>query len=231
MDCGAACLAMVTRYFGKTVGMPRIRELVHTASDGTSLLGIARGAEELGLEARTIRASKSRLDEMPLPAVCHWEGNHWVVLYEVGPRTVKIGDPARGIRKLSRQEFDEKWTGYATLLSPTPALAEIEEDRPEYRWILRFLRPHRRAIVAATALALVAAGLELAVPIFTQIIIDDAFPGGDSSLLVIGLGAMLAVLAGDGGGNGRPAVHPELGGRPHRHDALDFITGRLLGCR
>ena len=84
MDCGAACLAMVTRYFGKQIGMPRLRDLVFTASDGTSLLGIARGAEALGLNVRSVRASKSRLEEMPLPAICHWEGNHWVVLYEVG---------------------------------------------------------------------------------------------------------------------------------------------------
>jgi ATP-binding cassette subfamily B protein len=229
MDCGAACVAMVTRYFGKTVGMPRVRELVHTASDGTSLLGIARGAEALGLEARTVRASKSRLDEMPLPAVCHWEANHWVVVYEVGPRTVKIGDPARGIRKLSREEFDEKWTGYATLLSPTPALDEIPEDRPEYRWMLGFLRPHRRALIAATMLALVAAALELAVPIFTQIIIDDAIPDGDSTLLVIGLGAMLAVLVAMVAAT--IVQRYILSSAAVRIDttALDFITGRLLG--
>ena len=229
MDCGAACLAMVTRYFGKTVGLPHIRELVHTSSEGTSLLGLSRGAEALGLEAHNVRASKSRVDRLPLPALCHWEGNHWVVLYEVGATSVRIGDPARGLRTLSREEFDEKWTGYATLLSPTPAFEEIEEDRSDYRWLLQFLRPHRLAIAGATVLALVAAGLELAVPVFTQVIVDDAIPDGDRQLLVIGLGAMLAVLVAMVAATvaqryilSRTAVRIDT-------TALDFLTGRLLG--
>ena len=100
MDCGAACLGDVTRYFGRPVPLSRIRELVHTSVDGTSLLGIARGAEALGLDARTVRASKSNLDALPLPAIVHWEGNHWVVLYEVGESHVRVDDPALGLRRL-----------------------------------------------------------------------------------------------------------------------------------
>jgi len=102
MDCGAACLAIVARSYGKNVGLPYVRELVQTASDGTSLMGITRGAQSLGLAARAVRASKSNLERMPLPAVVHWEGNHWVVLYEVDPRHVRLSDPARGLRKLTR---------------------------------------------------------------------------------------------------------------------------------
>ncbi len=229
MDCGAACLAMVARYFGKAVAMSRIRDLVGTSIDGTSLLGIARGAEALGLNARTVRASKSRLDRMPLPAICHWEGNHWVVLYEVSETKVRIGDPAKGIRTLPREEFDENWSGYATLLSRTPAFDALEEDAPRYDWLFAFLRPHRRALIAATVLALLAAGLELAVPVFTQVIIDDAIPDSDKTLLVIGLGAMLAVLVAMVGLTvaqryimSSAAVHIDVA-------ALDFLSGRLFG--
>ena len=228
MDCGAACLAMVTRYFGKQIGMPRLRDLVFTASDGTSLLGITRGAEALGLAVRAVRASKSRLDDLPLPAICHWEGDHWVVLYEVGPRSVKIGDPARGLRTVPRDEFEEKWTGYAALVSWTPQFDEVPEDRTRYDWLLAFLRPHRRALVAATLLALAAAGLELAVPVFTQVIVDDAIPDKDKTLLVIGLVAMLGVLAAMVGLT--VAQRYLMSSAAVRIDtaSLDFLTGRLL---
>ena len=143
MDCGAACLAMVTRYYGKTVPLPRIRELVHTSTDGTSLLGIARGAEELGLAARTVRASKSKPERLPLPAVVHWEGNHWVVLYEVGERKVRVGDPARSVRRLSRDEFDENWSGYTALFEPTPEFERLPEGKPSYAWLKPILYPYR----------------------------------------------------------------------------------------
>ena len=40
-----------------------------------------------GLQRASMRASKSRLDDLPLPAVVHWEGNHWVVVYRVDGNT------------------------------------------------------------------------------------------------------------------------------------------------
>jgi len=228
MDCGAACLAMVTRYFGKAVSLPWIRELVHTSTDGTSLLGIARGAEELGLSVRTVRASKSKLDRLPLPAVVHWEGNHWVVLYDVDGRNVRVGDPARGVRKVPRQEFDEKWTGYAALLDRTPAFESVAERKPSYGWLKPFLLPHWRTLVKAGVLALIAAGLELLIPIFTQKVIDDAVPHSDRQLLLFIFIALLAVFGViiattiiQGYILSRAAVRIDT-------QALDFLTGRLL---
>ena len=132
--------------------------------DGTSLAGITRGAAELGLEARSVRASKSKLDELPLPAIVHWEGNHWVVLYAVDDRHVRVADPARGLRRIPRAEFLEKWTGYASLIRPTERLAQMPESKPSLRWLEPFVRPHRRSIAIASLLACVAAGLELVLP-------------------------------------------------------------------
>ncbi|MGH7858184.1 MAG: cyclic nucleotide-binding domain-containing protein, partial [Candidatus Binatia bacterium] len=81
MDCGAAALAMVCRHFGRRVSLGRIRQLVHTSIDGTSLRGICSAASDLGLAARSVKASRANLAKMPLPAIVHWQGNHWVVLY------------------------------------------------------------------------------------------------------------------------------------------------------
>jgi HlyB family type I secretion system ABC transporter len=228
MDCGAACLAMVTRYFGKTVSLPTIRELVHTSTDGTSLLGIARGAEELGLSVRTVRASKSKLDHLPLPAVVHWEGNHWVVLYEVGEKSVRVGDPARGVRRLSREEFDQKWTGYAALFEPTPDFELVREGKPSYAWLKPILLPYRGTFAKAAVLALLVAALELVIPIFTQVVVDDAIPDGNRELLVLIFLGLLVVFGVTIAATilqryilSRAAVRIDT-------EALDFLTGRLL---
>lgn len=58
MDCGAACLAMATRHFGRPVSLAHIRKLVHTGTDGTSLAGIVAGAESLGLRGRAVKADR-----------------------------------------------------------------------------------------------------------------------------------------------------------------------------
>ena len=220
---------MVTRYYGKSISLPRIRGLVHTSTDGTSLLGIARGAEELGLATRTVRASKSKPERLPLPAVVHWEGNHWVVLYEVGERKVRVGDPARSVRRLSRDEFDENWSGYTALFEPTPEFESLPEGKPSYAWLKPILGPHRWVFAKAAVLALVVAGLELLIPIMTQVVVDDAIPPpGNKELLLVIFVALLAVFAVTIAATilqryilSRAAVRMDTA-------ALDFLTGRML---
>ena len=128
MDCGAASLAMVCRHFGREVSLSRIRALCHTASDGTSLKAICAAATELGLAARALKVSARHLDQMPLPAICHWDGNHWVVVHHVDAKHVWVADPAKSRRKVARAEFLEKWSGYTALFDYTAAFEQAPES-------------------------------------------------------------------------------------------------------
>ncbi len=83
MDCGAACIAMLCRFFGHDVSMTSIRSAVGTDVSGTTLRGLIRGGEEIGLSMRAIKSSADRLGALPLPAILHWEGNHWLIVHRV----------------------------------------------------------------------------------------------------------------------------------------------------
>jgi ATP-binding cassette subfamily B protein len=194
MDCGAAALAMVCRHFGRRVNLARIRQLVHTSKDGTSLAALCRAAEELGLAARSVKASARSLAEMPLPAIVHWEGNHWVVLYDVRARHVRVADPALGLRRFSREEFQRKWTGYAALFDYTEAFAQAPQERSTLAWLWPFLRPFRGTILNAAALAVIASALQMLLPVFTQVIVDKVLVEGDVGLLHVVALSMAAVL-------------------------------------
>jgi HlyB family type I secretion system ABC transporter len=228
-DCGAACLAIVCRFFGRAVPIAHIRRLVRTSTDGTTLAGITRGAEELGLDARSVRASKSRLDDLPLPAVVHWQGNHWVVLYRVQRDRVRISDPARGLRRLSRDEFLEQWTGYAAVVAYGEGLEDAPEAKASLGWLRPFLRPHLRPVLFAVGLAILAAVLQLVLPILTQIVVDRVLPHRNLGLLWIVMGAIAAVLLAM---TGAALVQRYLlSWVAVRFDVatLDFLTGRMLG--
>src|SRR5436189_3812722 len=129
MDCGAASLAMICRHFGRKVSLARIRQLCHTATDGTSLKALSRAATELGLAARALKVSFRNLPMMPLPGIVHWEGNHWIVLHDVDEQFVRVADPALGLRNVPRREFEAKWTGYAALFDYTPAFEQAPERK------------------------------------------------------------------------------------------------------
>jgi ABC-type bacteriocin/lantibiotic exporter with double-glycine peptidase domain/CRP-like cAMP-binding protein len=228
MDCGAACLAMVCRSFGHNVSITAIRQAAATGVEGTSLRGLTRGGEELGLKMRAIKSSADRLDDLPLPAISHWDGHHWVVIYSVDGDRVRIADPARGLRKLGRAEVGEHWSGYAALSEPTERLAEAPHGGLDLRWLWPFVRPHRRVLTIAFVLALVAAGLQMIFPVFSQVIIDQVIGHHRESLLYVLTAGMLGLLVI---AVGVTIVQRYLVARVASRldaDTLDFISARLL---
>lgn len=195
MDCGAACLAMISTAYGRPISLTRARDASDTNLSGSSLAGIVRGAEHLGFAARTIKASKRNLDDLPLPAIAHWDGFHWLVITDVGTKRVRVVDPDLGRRRLSREEFEERWSGYTALLEPTPALeAGGEKEGASLGWMRGLLTRHRGRLILAVLLALLASALQMAMPVFLQIIVDQVLPDQDVQLLRLLLLSMVGVL-------------------------------------
>jgi HlyB family type I secretion system ABC transporter len=194
MDCGAASLGMICRHFGRNVSLARIRQLCHTATDGTSLKALSRAASELGLAARALKISLRNLPLMPLPAIVHWEGDHWIVLHDVDEQFVRVADPAFGLRKLPRREFETKWTGYAALFDYTPAFEQAPESKPTLAWVLPFLARFKVILLQVMGLAISVSFLQLLFPVFTQMVVDKVIVENDIGLLKIILLGMFAAL-------------------------------------
>ena len=194
MDCGAASLGMICRHFGRKVSLSRIRQLCHTATDGTSLKALCRAASELGLAARALKVSLRNLPLMPLPAIVHWEGNHWIVLYDVEPEFVRVADPAMGLRKIPRREFEAKWTGYAALFDYTVAFENAPESKPALAWIVPFLAKFKVILFQVLGLAVAISVLQLLFPVFTQMVVDRVIVENDLGLLKTILLGMFAAI-------------------------------------
>ncbi len=226
-DCGVAALAMICRAFGRKVSLPFLRHVAGTGQDGTSLRGIMRAAEEAGLEGHALKASKNRLAELQLPAILHWEGNHWIVVYAVEGDRVRLADPGRGLRKVSRAEVDEKWSGWCATFRPTPRLDDAPVEHLDLGWVRPFVRPMRMRLALATGMAILATGLQLLAPVLTQRVVDAAAAGhsGRVSLLILVIVALLFAGLGVSLLQRRMLAHAavRLDG-----DALDFVSGRLL---
>ncbi len=228
MDCGAASLSMVCRHFGRDVSLALIRRLCHVSQDGTSLKAICHAAGELGLAARGVKASLRNLPLMPLPAIVHWEGNHWIVLFDVRRSHVRVADPGRGIRRIPLPEFEAKWSGYAALFDYTIAFENAPLRRPTLAWLMPFLRQNSSTLVPAVLLAGVISFLQLLFPVFTQTVVDKVIVENDLGLLnliVLGLGATLVFFQ-----LANLAQQYLLGFAALRIDTalLDFLTRRLL---
>ncbi len=197
-DCGAACVATISKYYGRTFALNRIRQVVGTGQLGTTLLGLRRGTEALGFNARSGKASSellNKIKEMPLPAIIHWKGYHWVVFYGQRRKKYVIADPAIGIRYLSQRELTEGWSnGVMLLLQPDPQrfFAQTDDQNHELGKLLRSILFYRGILSEALLCALAIGLLSLASPFLIQILTDDVLVRGDAQLLT---GVVLAVAA------------------------------------
>ncbi|MBD3884734.1 peptidase domain-containing ABC transporter [Phormidium tenue FACHB-886] len=197
-DCGAACLATIAKTHGRIFAISRIREAIGTGQLGTTLLGLRRGAETLGFNARSVKATPEfidHLDESPLPAIIHWKGYHWVVLHGRRQKKYVIADPGIGMRYLSHEALLESWNGVMLLLVPDENRF-YKQPSDQIAGFGRFLRRvwHYRSLVAQVLpLNLVIGLLSLAFPLLLQVLTDDVLVRGDWNLLVTVAIAVTAV--------------------------------------
>ncbi len=189
-DCGAACLASIAKHYGRTFTINRLRETVGTRREGTTLLGLKQGAEALGFKARGVQTPLEMVDKkaLPLPAIIHWKGYHWVVLYGKRGNKYVIGDPSAGIQYLDKNRLRESWAGGIMLLlemDPVRFFAQPDE-KEKIGGFARFLRrvlPYRVLLAQTLLFNLFLGLLSLTYPFLLQILTDDVLVRGDIQLL------------------------------------------------
>jgi HlyB family type I secretion system ABC transporter len=191
-DCGAACLVMIGRYWGKKFSISRLRDLANVDRNGASLKGIATAAESLGFTTRPVKASLSQLARQSLPAIAHWEGKHYIVVYQITKDRVIVGDPAIGQRNLDHAEFKQGWTNYTLLLQPTALLKEAPEASTPFWQFFELVKPHGVVLLEIFIASLLIQIFGLITPLFTQLLLDRVVvQQSNLTLTAVGLGLLI----------------------------------------
>ncbi|MDB9305305.1 MULTISPECIES: peptidase domain-containing ABC transporter [Cyanophyceae] len=198
-DCGAACLATISKHYGRFLSINRSRESVGTGQLGTTLLGLKRGSENLGFNARAVKASPEiidRIKEVQLPAIIHWQGHHWVVLYNQQGKKYVIADPSVGIRYVDRKELTAAWNGVMLLLEPDPdRFFDQPQDKPMggFGRFLKRILPYRGLLTQVLMMNIALGVLALGSPVLIQILTDDVLVRGDVQLLTVVVAAVVVM--------------------------------------
>src|SRR5580765_3247133 len=112
-ECGLACLAAISAYFEGEPGLAEIRQLAVPSGRGETLLELRNLAERIGLAARGVKVGVGALAQLALPAILHWDMNHFVVLERVTKTGIVIMDPAAGRLAVAWAAVDKSFTGVA----------------------------------------------------------------------------------------------------------------------
>jgi ABC-type bacteriocin/lantibiotic exporter with double-glycine peptidase domain len=124
IECGAVCLAMILNYHGRPTRVAECKAEMGIGRDGITARTIADSAHKYGLRVRAFSLESTDFAALPLPAIAHWNFNHFVVVERWSAQAVDIIDPAVGRRLLTTQEFEAAFTGVKGMATLKVAGAE-----------------------------------------------------------------------------------------------------------
>lgn len=212
MQCGIACLQMICKYFGRDYTLSALSKHCFATTEGVSLLGISEAADTLGLHTLSARATVDELAENPLPAILHWNQNHFVVLYKVKKgRKFYISDPAKGRITYGYDEFIAHWAstlsygrpaGIVMFFEMTPAFFEFKMDgmtdaseRRSFRFLFGYIKKYRKYFLQIVIGLILGSGMQLVLPFLTQAIVDEGIKGKDLNIIWLILLGQLMLTA------------------------------------
>lgn len=185
MDCGATCLRMIARHFGRFYSLEYLRELTYLGKQGVTMLGISDAAEHIGLQSLAVKTTFDRLArDIPLPCIAHWNQEHFVVVHKVNKTHVWIADPSAGKFKLTREEFLENWVsdteggeklGVLLLVETTPEFYERDGEKTNkasWGYVFSYFKKYGRLIGQIIIGLLLGSGIQLLIPFFIKALVD-----------------------------------------------------------
>lgn len=211
MDCGPACLAMISSIHGKNHSLQYIKKKAHLSREGISLMGISTAASELGFETFPSKLDFETLGkEGTLPCILHWNKSHFVVLYDhkkdffTRKYKFKIADPGFGLISIDDEKFKKSWIsdddkGVALFLSPTEEFHthhSPKEQKVTLRYLFKYLTAYKKQLTTMFLLLLIGSGLTLVFPFLTQNLIDKGVNQKNLSYITVILLAQLGLFLG-----------------------------------
>jgi len=185
-ECGLACLAMIASYHGHRIDLTTLRRRHPVSLKGVTLRGLIQVASHLHLSSRGLRFELNHLRELILPAIVHWDMNHFVVLKAVTSKGIVVHDPALGERRVTFAEASNHLTGIALELTPAEGFSiKDERKRLPFSTFWGHIRGVPHALSQIFVLSLILEGLVITAPLYMQIAIDEVIVKGDVDLLLV----------------------------------------------
>lgn len=198
-DCGAACLASISVHYGRLVPIARVRQIAHTDTRGTNVLGMIQGLNELGFNAKGVKGDLEAIMQIPLPTIAHVIVNgtmhHYVVIYKVHKGKISVMDPGPGkIVTYTLEEFSKIWTGVLILLEPNEYFEQRNDKTSIYSRFWNLIQPHKSILIQALFGAIIYTILGLSTSIYIEKITDYVLIDGNTRLLNILSVGMIVIL-------------------------------------
>ena len=207
-DCGAACLATISKQNGYKISISKIREIAGTDKQGTNAYGVIQAAEQLGFSAKGVKGNADAFfSEFPLPCIAHVVVDgallHYVVIHKITKKQVIIADPGCGIVKLTPEEFfgqvheEDKppkyqWTGILILLMKNESFKKGDDTQGLFERFIHLLIPQKKLLAHIFVASLIYTLLGILAAFYFQELMDSVLPDGlRQTLFTLSVGVII----------------------------------------
>lgn len=194
LECGAASLAMVMAYYGKWIPLEQMRVQCGISRDGSNAKSILSAARKNHMTAKAFRYDMDIVREIPVPAILHWNFNHFVVLCGFTKKGAVLNDPARGRVTVSMKEFDSAFTGVVMTFEPGEGFEKGGEKRSIISFAKKRLEGTSGPFMFVVITGILAAAIEIVKPLLSKIFMDSILSRNNPEWLMPFMAFMGAVL-------------------------------------
>jgi ABC-type bacteriocin/lantibiotic exporter with double-glycine peptidase domain len=177
VECGAASLSMILRYYGKFLPLGEIRTGCSVTRDGSNLKNLKLYASSLGLDGVGKRIGPKQLANQPdsfFPCICFWRYCHFLVCEGVSPDgKFHIADPAGGKYTLSAEDFARSFSSIVISFSPTPEFSKSGKKESELLNFIPYLLSYKSPFLYCIILSLFLLIPSLAIPGMSGVFVND----------------------------------------------------------
>ena len=131
-DCGVICLYNIINYYKGSISLTKLRNMLNTNKEGTSVYDIVCTSNKLGLETEAYKCELNDICSLKLPIIAHikldGKYNHFVIIDKLIDDEIIIFDPIRGYINYEMEDFEKIWTNIIITFKKTKNLIK-ESDK------------------------------------------------------------------------------------------------------
>ncbi len=199
-DCGAACLATISKQYGLNLSISKIREAASTDKRGTNVYGMVEAAKSLGFSAQAVKGDKKAFySEFPLPCIAHVvvDGGllHYVVIHKITKNKIIVADPAKGIVNYKPDDFFKIWTGVLIILVPSVHFEKGNKNKGSLSRFFSLLKPQKKLLINIFLSSLLITIFGIGTSFYFRYIMDEVVTYNlNQSLTIISIGVIVLYL-------------------------------------
>lgn len=210
MDCGATCLRMIAKHYGKEYSLQEMREKTSVTREGVSFASLSEAAQKIGFQTLPVKVTYEELLEAETPFIAHWKQQHFVVVTNLTKKKITVADPGFGIVNYTPQEFEQHWAssqgqqgkeGLVLLVNVGPEFYEKEENeeleerkkKKGFSYFINYVKPHKQLLLQLTIGLALASLFSLITPFLTQNIVDTGISSRNVPFIYLVLAAQMFI--------------------------------------